>query len=118
MPSLRKLFRIAQAGLFGQSVDDGANLGEMDRRGAAYGALDIRFNEHVDEGAALKCSLAKPAVEHIEDRQQSSVRRRGAPPDLGLKPTAGPHRFAPVQEGNRQIGLGTEIAVKAGLCAT
>jgi methionine synthase II (cobalamin-independent) len=54
-------------------VDDGANLGEMDRGGTAHRALDIGFEQHVDERAPLKRRLVKPAVEYIEDREQSSA---------------------------------------------
>lgn len=64
----RKTGKPLAVGIFGKSVDDGANLGEMDRCGAAHRALDIGFKQHVDERAALERLLAKPAVEYVEDR--------------------------------------------------
>src|SRR5882672_6573059 len=90
----------------------------MDRGCAAHRALDIGFKQYVDERAPLKSLLSKPTIEYIENRQQSFVGRRCPPLHLGFKPAAGPHGFAPVQEGNRQVDLGVEIAVEAGFFAS
>src|SRR5712672_2383344 len=90
----------------------------MDRGRAAHRALDIGFKQYVDERASLKSLLSKPTIEHIENRQQSFVGRRCSPLDLGFKLAAGPHGFAPVQEGNGQVDLGVEIAVETGLRAS
>ena len=81
-------------------------------------AVRFRLQQNIDERAALERPLMKPAIEYIEDCQQPSLWVCCAAFDLGLKPAAGPHCFASVEKCDRQIDLGIEVAVKAGLGAT
>src|SRR5215472_328690 len=83
----------------------------MDGRHPAQRATDVRFEQYVDERAALEILVAEPAVEHIEDREQAGDRICRATFDL--EPIAGPDLFPTIEKGYRQIELGFEVAIKA-----
>src|SRR5215467_10163108 len=85
----------------------------MDGRHPAQRATDVRFEQYVDERAALEILVAEPAVEHIEDREQTGDRICRATFDLSLEPIAGPDLFPTIEKGYRQIELGFEVAIKA-----
>ena len=60
----------------------------------------------------------KPPIEDVENCKQASLRVRRAALDLKFKPLARPYSFPSVKKCYREINLGIEIAVKAGLSAT
>ena len=80
-------------------------------------AAGLRFEQHIDERAALEILGAEPAVEHIKDREQLIDRIRRATLNLGLEPIPRPDFFTTIEKRNRQIELRFEVAVKAGLSA-
>src|SRR5262245_64598881 len=69
MPSVCELLRIAQLGVPRPSLNDRTNLRQMDRGSAMHRAIDLGFEQNVDERAALERTFAKPAIKDIEDRQ-------------------------------------------------
>src|SRR5262245_33587280 len=69
MPNVCELLRIAQLGVLRQGLDDRTNLRQMGCSSAMHRAIDLGFEQNIDERAALKRSFAKPAIKDVEDRQ-------------------------------------------------
>ncbi len=63
----------------------------------------VRFEQYVDERAALKMLGAKPAVEDVEDGKEPLCRIRRALFDFVFEPIPRPHLFAPIEKGYRQF---------------
>src|SRR5262245_21200864 len=69
MPNVCEPLRIAQLCVLRQGLDDRTNLRQMDRGSAMHRAIDLGFEQNVDERAALERTFAKPAIKDVEDRQ-------------------------------------------------
>ena len=73
MPCLRKLFRFLQFCFLREAAHDSADLRKMYGGRLANGAIDLRFQENINEGAAFERLLVKPTVEYVENCQQASL---------------------------------------------
>ena len=65
---------IAQAGLVGESAEDGADVLEVLGARTAHGMVEVRrLEQDVDERAAFEVRAVKPLVEEVEDREEPLV---------------------------------------------
>ena len=75
MPCLREFFGFPEVCFLCQAAHNSADLRKMDRGGLADRAIHLRFQQHIDEGAALERLFVKPAIKDIEDRKKPALRR-------------------------------------------
>src|SRR5262245_27190159 len=90
----------------------------MDGGGLADRAVRPRFQQNVDERAALERLFVEPSIKNIENRKKPGLRAGGAALDFGFEPCTRPYRFSPIEKRDREFDLGLEVAVKASLGAT
>ena len=75
----------------------------------ANGAVDLRFQENINEGAAFERLFVEPSVEHVENCQQPSRRARRTALDLGFEPAARPYSFPSVENAIARSTLESKL---------
>src|SRR5262249_5384731 len=90
----------------------------MDGGGSADRAVRPRFQQNVDERAALQRLFGEPSNKDIENCKKPGLGAGRAALDFGFEPCARPYRFPPIEKRDREFDLGLEVVVKASLGTT
>ena len=75
----------------------------------------MALDQRVDEEAALEVVAVEPLGEDVEDGKQAFLGRAGALLDRGDEPAFGPELLAPVEDGERELVLRSEVPVERHL---